>query len=277
VERADWARLDKTTMHFNFHFTAIQILWTLTFAALIVLLIVLMGRERIRRYPWFTASIFLLALRLLTSRLLFGRLAQMTLSEIFIILADVLSVVSLMVVVELARRAFAGAPRTQWIVNLSGGLLVAGLVVGFWGPWPAWKTLTAESQIALLRLMQLAAQKLDLLTSVLTIELGLLVVLFGRRYGVGWRSHTQRILIGLSTAAIAQLAVQGIWQLIALKAVPHSQQEYEKIIGLRDKLFNANGALFVGVIVWWIVCLWMDEPGGKTLADVSAGENPSEA
>jgi hypothetical protein len=263
-------------MHFDFHWTAIQILWTLTFAALLVLLIVLMGRERIRRYPWFTASILLLALRLLTSRLLFGRLAPMTLSEILIVLADLLSVVSLGVVVEMARRAFARAPRSQWIANLAGALLVAGLVLAFWGPWPQWKTLTADSQVAVWRLMQLAAQKLDLLANVLVIELGLLVVLFGRRYGAGWRSHTQRILIGLSTAAIAQLGVQGIWQLIAMKAVPHSQQEYEKIIGLRDRLFNANGALFVAVILWWIVCLWMDEPGGKTLADVSAEEDPSE-
>ena len=264
-------------MHFNFNFTAVQILWTLTFAALLVLLIVLMGRERIRRCPWFTASIALLSLRLLTSRLLFGKLPQITLSEVFITLADVLAVVGLMVAVELARRAFAGAKRTQWIVNLAWALLIAGLVVGFWGPWPAWKTMTEGSQIALLRLMQLAAQKLDLLTNVLTIELGLLVALFGRRYGAGWRSHTQRILIGLSTAAIAHLGVEGVWQLIATRYVPQTQADYEKVIGLRDKLLNASGTLFVAVILWWIVCLWIDEPGRKTLVDASAGEETSEA
>ena len=253
-------------MHFNFNFTAIQVLWTLTFAALLVLLVVLLGRERIRRFPWFTASIVLLALRLLTSRLLFGKLPQMTLSEIFITLADVLALVGLLVLVELARRAFGGVRRAQWVVNTAGTLLAAGLVVAFWGPWPAWKTMTADSQIAVLRLMQLAAQKLDLAVNVLTVELGLLVVLFGRRFGAGWRSHTQRILIGLSTAAIAQMAVQGVWQLIAMRAVPHSQVEYDRIIGLRDKLFNANGALFVAVVVWWIVCLWMDEPRTKAEA-----------
>jgi hypothetical protein len=263
-------------MHFNFHFTQIQVLWTLTLAALLVLLIVLLGRERIRRFPWFTASILLLALRLLMSRLLFGRLPQMTLSEIFITLADVLAVVSAMVVVELARRAFAGASRTQWIVNLVWMLLVAGLVVAFWGPWPPWKTLTAQTQLALWELMQLVAQKLEMLVNLLTIELALLVVLFGRRYGAGWRSHTQRILIGLSTAAITQFAVQGTWQLIAMKAVPHSQEEYEKLIGLRDKLFNANGALFVAVILWWIVCLWMDEPKTKAASvSLDAGQSDS--
>ncbi len=49
-----------------------------------------------------------------------------------------------------------------------------------------------------------------MLVNVLTVELGLLVVLFGRRFNAGWRSHTQQITIGLSTVAIAQMALQGI-------------------------------------------------------------------
>ena len=71
-------------MHFNFGFTAAQTLWTLTFAALLVLLVVLLGRERARRYPLFTTWIALIALQRLMSRLLFGRMPQLTLAEIFI-------------------------------------------------------------------------------------------------------------------------------------------------------------------------------------------------
>ena len=59
-------------MHFNFDWTAIQIIWTLTFAALLVLLVVLLGRDRARRYPWFTASIVLATLNMLGQRLLHG-------------------------------------------------------------------------------------------------------------------------------------------------------------------------------------------------------------
>ena len=142
-----------------------------------------------------------------------------------------------------------------------------------WGPWPAWKTLTAESALAVLRLTQLFAQKASLLSSVLTVELGLLVVLFGRRFKAGWRSHTQQIVIGLSTAAIAQMAVRGIWQAIALHAAPQTQAEYEHVLGIQDKLYNANSAAFLAVLVWWIVCLWIDEPGTKILADAGV---PSE-
>jgi len=94
-------------MHLNFNFTAVQILWTLTFAAHLVLLVVLLGRDRARRFPWFTTAIALVALRLIASRLLFGRLPQLTLGAIFVILADVSAVVSFLVLVELARKVFA--------------------------------------------------------------------------------------------------------------------------------------------------------------------------
>ncbi len=266
-------------MHFNLDFTAIQIIWTLTLAGLLVLLIVLLGRERIQRYPWFTVSIVLLALRLLISKLMFGKVAPFTLSEILITLADVLAVVSLLVVIEMARRAFVGLRRNQWIANSAGALVVALFVVAVWGAWPAWKTLTAQSQVALLRLMQLFAQKLDLLASVLIIELGLLVVLFGRRYAAGWRSHTQRVVIGLSTAAISQLIVIGVWQYLSVKIVPHSQPEYDKLVALRDKIINANGAVFAVVLNWWIYSLWNDEPGADSspTAELPAEEEKSGA
>jgi hypothetical protein len=247
-------------MHFNFDWSTGQVLWTLTFAALLVLLVVLLGRDRTRRFKWFTISIVLVTLRLLASRMLFGRLAPLTASEIFITLADLATIVSLLVVAELAWRAFGGAQRRTWIIGTLAVLAVGAGVLAVWGPWPAWKTLTADSQLAVLRLMQMAAQKGSMLSDVLTVELGLLVVVFGRRFKAGWRSHTQRIVIGLSTAAMAQLAVQGVWELIALKAVPHSQAEYERILGLREKLFNANEVAYVAVLVWWIVCLWIDEP-----------------
>jgi hypothetical protein len=125
--------------------------------------------------------------------------------------------------------------------------------------------------------MQLVAQKGDLLVSLLTVGLGLLVVLFGRRFQAGWRSHTQQIAIGLSTAAMAQLAVQGTWLRIALRAAPKTEAEFERIMGLREKLFNANGAVYLAVLVWWIVWLWMDEPGTAVAAEIPSAPAAEEA
>lgn len=250
-------------MHFNSHFSAAQIIWTLTFAAQMVLLVVLLGRDRMKRYPWFTAAIFLMALSRLAGRLLVDRLPSITLSIVFIVLADVAAVVGFLVVVEMARKAFAGSRRMFWWNGVLAALVVAGTILAAWGPWPARKTLTADSLIAVLRLLQLGYMKADMLVDMLTVELGILVVLLGRRFGSGWKTHTQRIVIGLSTASLAQLTTQVVWQFIAKAAVPHSQAEYDKIVGLRDKLSNSYGVLYIAVFVWWIVCLWMDEPGSS--------------
>ncbi len=264
-------------MHLNSLLSAVQILWTLTFAALLVLLVVLLGRDRVRRFPWFTASIVLTALRLLASRILFGRLANIPLSAIFITLANLALIVGILVVVEVARRAFVGLSRRAWLVGTVVLLAVGGGVVAVWGSWPAWRNFNPRTLLGVLSLMQITAQKGDLFLGVLTIELGLLIVLVGDRFQAGWRSHPQRIAIGLSTAACAQLAVQGIWQLIALKAQPHSRAEFNRIMDLRDKLINANSVVFILVLVWWIVCLWLDEPGPASSATPEAAPKTASA
>lgn len=247
-------------MHFHFPFTVLTVLWTLTFAAHLVLLVVLMGRDRIARFPWFTAGIVLVALRLLSSRLLFGRLPQITLSTVFIVMADLGAMIGLLVILELARRAFGRVRRTSWIAGALVLMALGGAVLALWGPWPAWKTITADSTMSTLQLLQLIAQKASLLVDVETIALGLLIVLLGRRYGAGFRSHTQQIVIGLSTASIAQLTMQAVWERIARTAVAHTMADYERVVGIREKLFNTNSAVYLAVLVWWIVCLWIDEP-----------------
>jgi hypothetical protein len=247
-------------MHLNFGWTTVQVLWTITFAALLVLLVVLLGRDRYKRFKFFTISIVLIAFRLLASRLLYGKMAPIGYYELFIPLSDLTAIVNLLVLAELARRSFVGLGRRAWIIFTLVLLAVAGGVVSVWGPWPPLKTLTAGTTLALLGGMQLFSQKSELLLNVLTVELGLLVLLFGRRYKAGWRTHVQGILIGLSTAAIAQLIRDGVWDLIALKAAPKSQAEYEHLVGLRENLFNAHEVVFMVAIVWWIWCLWLDEP-----------------
>ncbi len=257
-------------MHFNFDFTAVQVLWTLTFAALLVLLVVLLGRDRMRRFPWFTAGIAIVALRLLSNRLLHERLPQLTMAAVFIVMADISGLIGLLVVVEMARHAFGRVRRQAWMVSGIVLLAICGGALAKWGIWPAWKAIAFDTPMAKLALLQLMAQKTGLLVDVLNVALGLLVVAFGRRYGAGWRSHVQQIVIGLSTASISQMAAQGIWQIIVRTAAqPHSEAEYMHVMGLRDKLFNANSAVYIAVVIWWIVCLWNDEPGPAQPAEVS--------
>lgn len=245
-------------MHFHFPFTMDDVLWTFTFAAQLVLLVVLLGRDRARRFPLFTASVALVAFRVLTGRLLMGRLPQMTMMEFVIITAVIGVVLGLLVLIELARKAFGRVPRAAWITGALIVMAIGAVVLRFWGKWPAWEQVKAGSSI---QLLQLFAQKGGLLLDVENILIGLLIVIFGARNGAGWRSHTQRIVIGLSTASIAQISVQAIWQVVASHAAPKSMDEYNQFIALRERLFNANSMAFFAVLVWWIITLWLDEPG----------------
>ena len=263
-------------MHFHLPFSTGDILWTLTFAGYLVLLVVLMGRDRIRRFPWFTASIVIMALRILTIRLLVRRLPELTLDTIILVMADVLGFVVLLVVVELARRAFGGVSRSAWVAGALALMVLGGVVLKFWGPWPAWSTLTANSTMSTLRLLQLIAQKATLVADVETIAVGFLIVLLGSRFKAGWRSHTQQIAIGLSTASISALLVEGIWQNVlktaqANPAILQSAAEQQRVLALGPKLSNTNSTVYIAILIWWIVCLWRDEPGTN-----AAAKEPSE-
>ena len=164
----------------------------------------------------------------------------------------------------------------QWIVNGAGLLLAAGGVLFVWGPWPAAKDLALNSLPGWLGLMKLAAQKGDLLVSLLTVGLGLLVVLFGRHFKAGWRSHTHKIAIGLSTVALASLAIQAALETIVGTAHPHNQQEYDRIFGLPggliSRLLNANSVVYLAALIWWIAWLWRDEPGTSASAPTEAAK-----
>lgn len=253
-------------MHFNFDFSARQILWTLTFAAQLVLLVVLLGRDRMRRYPWFSAAIGLYALRLMAEVLLAGRIAVLNLQEILLVLNGLGVVVALMVAVEVARRAFAGAGRAQWTVNAVGILAVAAGILVVWGPWPAAKEIVLNTLLGKLRLMNLLGQKGNLLDDLLLVQLGLLVVVFGKKYKAAWRSHAQMVVIGLAAVAVTELATQQVWRVLTGSVHPHSQAEYKHLVDLGDRLLNVNNAAYLAALIWWIVWLWLDEPGSSSSA-----------
>ena len=261
----------KATMHFHLDFSASNILWILSFAAELVLLVVLLGRDRARRFRWFTLYIALLALLLLINKLVLGRMAPVASAAIYLTVSDATVLVGLVVIAGLAKQAFGGAPRKPLAL---GALLVLGIALAalaLWGPWPAWKTFTTGSVLATLRGMQMFAEKGTMLIAMLAIEVTVAVLLFGRRFDAGWRSHVQQILIGLSLAGMSQLAVRALWQRIAAHAVVHSLSEYERLLGVRARIFDANNMVFLCALVWWIAWLWLEEPATAKTAEGSGG------
>jgi hypothetical protein len=79
-------------------------------------------------------------------------------------------------------------------------------------------------------------------------------------------------VIGLSIAAISQLALIIALDRIARTAAPQTRADLDRIVGFRDKLINTSTGVYLAVLVWWIVCLWMDEHGTA----VESAELPAE-
>jgi hypothetical protein len=255
-----------------------RVAWTLTFAAQLVLLVVLYGRNRTPRYPWFTAIIALSALRLMAEVLLAGRVGMVPFSVTVLSLADLSVIVSLLVLVELARRAFAGLHRPLWIVNSAGLALLASGVMLVWGPWPVWQNLGVGTLLGNLRLMQLMMQKGELLVALLTVGLGILVVIFGRQFKAGWRSHTFMIVLGLAFVSAASLAIQGGLQIAVLTHHIQTRADLDKTASV---LGSVQQIVYLAALIWWISWLWLDEPGAPQQAasapDSASNDEPPQA
>jgi hypothetical protein len=257
-------------MHFHLPVSTNEILWALTFAGHLVLLVVLMGRDRVRRFPWFTVYIALIAFRLLTAKMLYGKLAQIPMAELFIGLALVAALVEVAMLLELARKGFAGIKRVAWVGGALLLMAVGAVVLVKWGDWPSWNDISAPGLISHLELLQLIALKAGLLLDVETVLLGIAIVLFGWRYQGGWKTHVQRIMIGLSTVSLAQLVVEAVVQAIDRGAHPQNMAEAQHLSDLKLHIFYANSAVGVLALIWWIAVLWKDEAGSKSSTDAAA-------
>ncbi|HEV2136531.1 MAG TPA: hypothetical protein VGR47_20090 [Terracidiphilus sp.] len=251
-------------MHFHLALTPVLILWTLTLAALFVLLTVLFGRDRVRRFPWFTASIALVTVRLMADRLLYMHLTPVHMSAVYFTFADLAVIFDLLVLIEIARRAFPGASLRAAIIATLVLVAISASTLIIWGPWPAWNTMAAPSGLAHVRFLQMFSRKGDVFAAILAIELGIVVVFLGRRFHAGWHSHPQRIVIGLSVGAIALLATRAMLQAVGTHAVISSRTDLNRLFAVQDRIANANSAIYFAVLIWWIAVLWIDEPTQRT-------------
>jgi hypothetical protein len=260
-------------MHWNIE----QIFWAFILAAHLILLIVLIGRDRASRFPWFTAAIALSAVRLLADHLLHGKLTTIAFYWQSYTAMTVDAILGILVLVELTRQVFSGG-KGSLVLKARGWLGWSFITVALsiaavwaWGPWPVWRALKAEPAQLPLLITVLVGLKGELFVGLLTVQIGLLLLMFGRRFGYNWRSHPQQIALGLSTNALGLLAVQAISESIKRTVHLTSRAEYNRVVHLLTNLDNARNAIWLLVLVWWIVWLWRDEPGSAVASSASTG------
>src|ERR1700761_7008201 len=162
-------------MHLNIE----QILWAMVLAAHLLLLIVMMGRERIARFRWFFAWITLSAATLVANHMLHGKLTTVAFYWQTYSALVIESILGVMVLLELARQIFSSG-RAGLIVKANGWIgwtmvtvAIAAAAVWAWGPWPSKAALQAEKDQLPLLIVILIGMKGQLLVSILMVEVAL--------------------------------------------------------------------------------------------------------
>ncbi len=249
------------------HLTIEQILWALVVAGHLVLLIVLLGRDRAAHFPWFTTAIAVSAARLIADHLLQGKLTTIAFHWQTYVSLTLDDLICFMVLLELLRRVFSSGKAglilkpKGWIGGAFVTLAVAAGAVWLWGPWPSTAAIKADPAQLPLLLVALTATKGQIFIALLTVQVALLLLVAGRRFGFEWRTHPQQIALGLSTNALGFLAVQGIADSIKRTVHLTSREQYERVVHLFTNLDNTRSALWILVLLWWITWLWRDEQG----------------
>lgn len=258
----------------HFAITFRQVLWTLSFASHLVLLVVLFGRHLARRYPFFTAATVLLTLRLLAEDLLAGRIAMLTLQEIYLTFADLSAVLALAVAAELLRHAFAGASRAFWQRTIAALTLVTATAMGFWRPWLGWQQIAPPNLTGTIRMLNcmvlwaaprgtlLVSRGIDkgnLLGQLLLLQVGVLILVLGRRYQAPLRSHTQKLALGLAALALVWLGTQLGWQIVVSTIHIQSRAQYDSVMALGGRLINTCHIANLIAVLWWIGWLWFEQ------------------
>jgi hypothetical protein len=249
-------------MHWNME----QILWALVLAAHLVLLIVLMGRDRLSRFPWFAAATAVSAVHLIADHLLHGKLTNLVFYWQSDVIIGVQTILGVLVLIEICQAVFSSG-KAGIKLNAKGwlgwALVTAGLAVAavwLWDPFHTWTTLHSDPNQLPLLIVALSAVDGQLFLALLTIEVGLLVRIFGKRFGSGFTSHAQQIMLGLSTYALGFMAVQVTTDVVKRTVHLTSRAEFEHIMKIFSNMDNARFALWFLVLVWWIVWLWREEP-----------------
>jgi hypothetical protein len=223
-------------------FTAQEIaLWIAGFAATAVLFGILVGKGRVRQFPFFTA---LIGFDGLQSVVLFLAMAHPHLYEILFWGGQVVDfTLQLAVVIEIARQVFrpfgkwAEGSRSFWTAACGLSLVAAAgltFIASPHAPTFAWAWVIKGQLFAIM----------------FTCMISIAVLVTARRYGLGWRNHVMGLAQGWTFWAFFAFAVETC----------HSYFGYSSSSSLYVHLANMEAVADIAAQIYWSFILWQEEP-----------------
>ena len=235
-------------------------IWMTGLVAHLLLLLVLVVRGRVARYPIFTALIVFYVVRSVLPRMDFTHtLSQTAYLWLFwsFEIGDV--VLRALVLGELIWHAFRGtqvqpARVAAWSAVAIAASAALAVVAGPMQSILVWSIFSKGNvAVAILSLVTLAA------------------LIFTRsRTGLAWRSHVFAICNGLAFYAIVFLVLQAMRLWGAGSASPHGSSEH--VSTLRLWMQASAAVAYLLVVLYWLVAMWLDDrprfaPAEAVIAD----------
>ncbi len=220
--------------------------WAAALLGEAALTVVLLRKDRWRKFPAFTALIALpivTSLLLLPFRWITGHGGYTVIYRGYVLVDFLLQ---LAVAVELARSVLRPTgtwvrdARKQFILSAAAGSLLA-LTLAY---------LVAPPAASRLEGLQLRA---DLFTSLLICELFIAVTLASNRLGLGWKNHVMAIGQGFTAWSLVATAVDTL-------------HNYFGARHLYDSTESIKSFIYLGVLWYWCVQLWREEPARQPIS-----------
>ncbi|MGB8536426.1 MAG: hypothetical protein WCD57_08435 [Acidobacteriaceae bacterium] len=231
------------------HLTGIDLLfWLLGFLENLGLLMVLVYRRRVERFPYFTALITLNVIRTIVLYLVLRYSTRDVYFYSYWSLTVLDTILQLCVVYEVASRVFR--PLDVWAHDVRGSfvwLLGLSLLVSLCLTWLA--SPPARTWV------QSFSTKGNLFAATLQSELFVAMMALSIHARLPWRTHVAKIAQGLGAYSLLSVLVE----------TGHSYFGVGREVPGFVILSHVRMAAYLGCVSYWIVSLWRKEPALRTM------------
>jgi hypothetical protein len=233
------------------HLTGLDLLfWAVGFVGHVILLLVLLTRQRARAFPIFTTLIGLDIVRTIALALIqqHGTRAGYFYTYWSLAILDV--ALQLGVVYEMTSRIFR--PLGEWAGDVRRGLMgwiIGSVAVATGLSWLA----TPPTRLW----MQTVMIKGNIFSAALLSELFLGMIALSVTAGLPWKTHVARISQGLGIYSVFTVALEAGRTYFGLRT---NSQIY-------DDLSHVRMGVYLLCVTYWIIMLWRDAPPGRGITE----------
>ncbi len=227
---------------------AILFFWAAGLTAHIVLLFVLLGRQRAGTFPAFTT---LIAVNILNSVVLYQVAVHGSKHAYFVAyfaFAILDLILQLSVTYELARRVFC--PTGTWASDIRNGFFV--LVLGSIAIALALACLPSPPEKTVLGML---LDRGNLFSSALQCELLVGMIAFSSTAGLPWNTHVARIAQGLGFYSLLGLMTEAAHNILVRNTTAYASMTYLRM------------STYLFCVSYWIVMLWLPAPAPQGLPE----------